>query len=197
MARVKAADRRNDLVAAAIRVIAEHGVDGATTRRIADDAKAPLATLHYCFHSKEALFAAVFEHLSEQYRAVLTQNDLTGRDLTSTAREILRAVMNWYLESPQFASATIELISWAQRQEDHPAVTVYNTAFTAMRDVLESAAAGTDVAPETLDHIGYMIATMSDGFAINWLTYADRDQAASQAEIVVGVLDAWLATKLA
>src|SRR5690349_12862509 len=123
MARVKAADRRNDLVSAAIRVIAAHGVDGATTRRIADEANAPLATLHYCFHSKEALFAAVFDHLSEQYRAVLTETDVAGADLPATARAILRAVMNWYLESTEFASATIELISWAQRQEGHPAVT--------------------------------------------------------------------------
>ena len=64
-----------------------------------------------------------------------------------------------------------------------------------MRGVLETAA-DADVAPEILDQIGYMIATMSDGYAINWLTYADREQAAQQAEVVIGVLDAWLATKL-
>lgn len=64
MARIPAAERRADLVAAAVRVIAAHGVDGATTRRIAEAANAPLATLHYCFATKEALFAAVFEYLA-------------------------------------------------------------------------------------------------------------------------------------
>ncbi|WP_280447927.1 TetR family transcriptional regulator, partial [Nocardia cyriacigeorgica] len=49
------------MVAAAVRVIAARGVDVATTRRIAEEANAPLATLHYCFATKELLFAAVFE----------------------------------------------------------------------------------------------------------------------------------------
>ena len=78
MARIPAAERRAELVAAAVRVIAAHGVDGATTRRIAEEANAPLATLHYCFSSKEVLFAAVFEYVTAQYREVLTRNDVHG-----------------------------------------------------------------------------------------------------------------------
>ena len=42
MARVSAEQRRRELVDAAVRVIAEHGVPGATTRRIADAAGAPM-----------------------------------------------------------------------------------------------------------------------------------------------------------
>ncbi|WP_405551584.1 TetR/AcrR family transcriptional regulator [Streptomyces sp. NBC_01171] len=197
MARVPAAERRNDLVNAAIQVIASHGVDGATTRRIAEQANAPLATLHYCFQTKELLFAAVFERLAERYREILIENDVHG-DLVATARAILRGLLNWYLESDsEFASASFELISWAQRQEEHPAVTVYNEAFNVVRSILARAAAGQDVAPETIDQIGYVLGTLSDGFVVNWLTYADRSRAAGQAEIVVDVFDAWLAAKLA
>ncbi|WP_455359608.1 TetR/AcrR family transcriptional regulator [Streptomyces sp. SYSU K21746] len=197
MARVPAAERRNDLVNAAIQVIASHGVDGATTRRIAEQANAPLATLHYCFQSKEQLFAAVFEKLAERYREVLVANDVHG-DVTTTARAILRGLTNWYLdESSDFASATIELISWAQRQKERPAETVYNEAFKVMRSILESASSEQDITPETIDQIGYVVAALSDGFVMNWLTYADRAQAAQQAEIVIDVLDAWLAAKLA
>ncbi|MFM9372989.1 TetR/AcrR family transcriptional regulator [Streptomyces sp. Da 82-17] len=196
MARVPAAERRNDLVNAAIQVIASHGVDGATTRRIAEQANAPLATLHYCFHSKEQLFAAVFEKLAERYHEVLVAHDAHG-DLRTTARAILRGAMDWYLDSSDFASATIELISWAQRQQDHPAVAVYNEAFKSMRTILETAAVGQDVEPETIDQIGYIIGALSDGFVVNWLTYADRDQAARQADVVMDVLDTWLAAKLA
>lgn len=36
-------------------------LSGATTRLIADQADAPLASLHYCYDSKEALFDVVFE----------------------------------------------------------------------------------------------------------------------------------------
>ncbi|MCZ0982368.1 TetR/AcrR family transcriptional regulator [Streptomyces diastatochromogenes] len=182
---------------AAIHVIATHGVDGATTRRIAEQAKAPLATLHYCFQTKELLFAAVFERLAERYREVLIESDVHG-DVAATARAILRGLTNWYLESSsEFASATVELISWAQRQESHPAVTVYNEAFNVVRSILARAASGQDITPETIDQIGYVIGALSDGFVVNWLTYADRSRAAEQAEIIVDVLDAWLTAKLA
>ncbi|WOX21607.1 TetR/AcrR family transcriptional regulator [Streptomyces solicathayae] len=196
MARVPTAERRNDLVNAAIQVIATHGVDGATTRRIAEKAKAPLATLHYCFQTKELLFAAVFEKLAERYREVLIESDVHG-DVAVSARAMLRGLMNWYLESPTDASVTIELISWAQRQEAHPAVTVYSEAVNVARSILARAASGQDIAPEMIDRIAYVIGALSDGFAVNWLTYADRSRAAEQAEIVVDVLDAWLAAKLA
>ncbi|MER7516494.1 TetR/AcrR family transcriptional regulator [Streptomyces sp. NPDC126499] len=196
MARVPAAERRNDLVNAAIQVIARHGVDGATTRRIAEQANAPLATLHYCFQSKELLFAAVFERLAERYREVLIANDVHG-DVAATARAILRGLMDWYMESSDFASATVELISWAQRTKEHPAEAVYSEAYKVMSSILGTAASGQDVAPETIDQIGYVVGALSDGFVMNWLTHADRAQAALQAEVVIDVLDAWLATKLA
>src|SRR6478735_2370115 len=112
MARIPAAERRTELVAAAVRMIAAHGVEGATTRRIAQEANAPLATLHYCFASKEVLFAAVFEHVGQQYREVLTSNDIHG-DMPTTARALLRGLLEWYVVNPEFCAATVELISWA------------------------------------------------------------------------------------
>ncbi|BDH58431.1 hypothetical protein MTP03_33700 [Tsukamurella sp. PLM1] len=115
MARIPAAERRSELVAAAVRVIAAHGVDGATTRKIADEAKAPLATLHYCFSSKEVLFADVFEYVAGQYREVLARNDCHG-DVKTTARTLLRGLMEWYLDHEDFGRAIIELITWARRQ---------------------------------------------------------------------------------
>ena len=197
MSRVPAAERRNDFVNAAIHVIAVHGVDGATTRRIADQAEAPLATLHYCFDSKEDLFAAVFEKVAEQYRDVVVENDVHS-DVATTACAILRGLTHWYLvESADFASATVELVSWAQRQQGKPAIPVYNEAFNAMRSILKDAASSQDIPSETIDEISYVIAALSDGFAVNWLTYADSSEAARQADIIVDVLDTWLAAKLA
>jgi AcrR family transcriptional regulator len=197
MARIPAAERRAELVAAAVRMIAAHGVDGATTRRIAQDANAPLATLHYCFATKEVLFAAVFEHVTAQYREVLVRNDSQG-DVETNARALLRGVMEWYLANPDFGAAIVELISWAQRQEGKQAEMVYNEAFATMRRILEAAAtgAGQSVDPKTIDELTYIVSTLSDGFALNWLVFTDRTVAESQIELVLGVLDAWMAANL-
>ncbi|MFE3960728.1 TetR/AcrR family transcriptional regulator [Nocardia sp. NPDC059091] len=195
MARISTAERRTELVDAAVQVIATHGVDGATTRRIADAAGAPLATLHYCYESKELLFAAVFDRVAREYREVLARSDVHS-DLATTARGLLQGVMAWYLESSAFASTIIELISWAQRQERKPATFVYNEAFAVMRRILGAANSDISVDAETIDEIAYAITSLSDGFALAWLTFGDRAESAAQAKITVGIFDAWLATKL-
>ena len=197
MARIPAAERRAELVAAAVRVIAAEGVDGATTRRIAQEANAPLATLHYCFSTKEVLFAAVFEHVAEQYREVLTHCEVHA-DVATTARALLRGLMEWYLVNPDFGAAIIELISWGQRQQGRQAEMVYNEAFATMRTILETVAteAGQTIDPRTIDALTYTMTTLSDGFALNWLVFTDRTATASQIELTLGVLDAWIAANL-
>lgn len=153
MTRIPAVERRAELVAAAVRMIAAHGVEGATTRRIAQEANAPLATLHYCFASKEMLFAAVFEYVAGQYREVLTRNAVRG-DVETTARELLRGLLEWYVANPDVGPAIVELISWGQRQEDKQAELVYNEAFETMRPILlnaaSSAASRSTLVPSTI-----------------------------------------------
>ncbi len=53
--------RRSALIESAYRVIADHGVEGATTRRICAHAGMPLASFHYAFESRTALLCAVME----------------------------------------------------------------------------------------------------------------------------------------
>ncbi|WP_067707173.1 TetR/AcrR family transcriptional regulator [Nocardia yamanashiensis] len=197
MARIPSAERRADLVAAAVRMIAARGVDGATTRSIAQEAGAPLATLHYCFATKELLFAAVFEHVAAQYRDVLTRNDIHG-DVRTSARALLRGVMEWYLANPELGAAVIELISWARRQSDKQAEMVYSEAFTTMRTIVDAAAtaSGETIAPDTVEALIYMVTTLSDGFALNWLVFTDDAAARRQIELTLGALDAWMAVNL-
>ncbi|MGV9824047.1 TetR/AcrR family transcriptional regulator [Gordonia sp. NPDC003429] len=54
-------ERRAALIESAYRVIADHGVEGATTRRICAHAGMPLASFHYAFESRTALLSAVME----------------------------------------------------------------------------------------------------------------------------------------
>ena len=91
------------------------------------------------------------------------------------------ALMEWYLANPDFGAAIIELISWAQRQEGEQAEMVYNEAFATMRTILEAAAtgAGQPVDPDTIDALTYIVSTLSDGFALNWLVFTDRTSGAS------------------
>lgn len=198
MARIPASERRAELVDAAVRVIAAHGVDGATTRKIADAAGAPLATLHYCFASKEVLFAEVFDHVAGLYRDVLVRNDCHG-DVKTTARSLLRGMMQWYLANPDVGRAILELLSWARRQDGGQGVMVYTEANRTLRGILEAdaAAAGQSLSDGQLDALTYVVTTLSDGFALNWLVFADREVAIQQMELTTAILDMWLDANLA
>lgn len=192
MARISLADRRRDLIAAAIEVIATHGIDGATTRRITDQAKANVAMVHYCYDSKEALFSDVFAHVAKTYGDIVKQSD-PHSSLAESARQILRGVMTYYLDSPNFAAATFELIRWARRRHEDGGMAVFDEAVASTRTVLQEAAREDPVDPDTLDEMVYVLGTLADGFAVNWLTYGDRARAEAQIELTLSVFDTWLA----
>lgn len=197
MARLPAAERSAELIDAAVRVIAQQGVAGATTRRIAEEANAPLATLHYCFATKELLFAAVFRHVAARYQQVLVDSDVHG-DLKSTAHELLRGLLVWYMANADFARATIELISWAQRQVGGQAKSMYREVTETTRSILAAAAStdGRAISTVLISEITYVFSALSDGFALNWMVFTDESVADVQVTTTLAVFDTWIDTRL-
>src|SRR6266571_3792387 len=78
MAYVKASVRREQLLAAARRVMARDGVAGTTLRAVAAEAGVPLGTLHYVFPSKELLLRGVIEVVTKNIAEVLSAADTSG-----------------------------------------------------------------------------------------------------------------------
>ena len=65
MAYIRAADREEQIVAAAVQVLSTVGVAGTTLRAVATQAGIPLGTLHYVFPSKDQMLRAVIARLIE------------------------------------------------------------------------------------------------------------------------------------
>ncbi|MFE2432419.1 TetR/AcrR family transcriptional regulator [Streptomyces sp. NPDC059373] len=177
MTRVPADQRRQAYIEATVRVIGERGVVGATTRRIADAAQAPLATLHYCFHTKEQLFFAVFEHASDQLleRIVATKGD---SDLAKTATYLLVTTMDWFVENDAYAHAQFDLYLWALRQEDtHPglATRAYGLFIDRFVEILRK-----DLRPDDdaalVEPLARVVTSILDGLALQWHGHRDRAQ---------------------
>lgn len=195
MARIPVAQRRRDFIDAAVEVIATHGIDGATTRRIAEQAQANVAMLHYCYDSKEDLFADVYEFIANRFREVIEQSD-RHTTVLDTAQSILRGLLECYFHSPSFGATTIELINWARRQHGDRGIAVYDKAMEIGREVMRRVAADEGVAVEVVDDLPYVIGALSDGFAINFLTYGDRAAAQRQMDVTATVLESWLSARL-
>ncbi len=176
MARVSAVQRRQEFIEGAVRIIAQHGVRGATTRRIADEVGAPLATLHYCFHTKEALFLAVFQHLSETIAGDVVDDAPVG--LVTASRRWIDAVASWLVANDEAARAQWELYFWALRQEESDpglARGVYDIFLGRLRSTLRASLLPTDEV-SLVDPLSEVLVAIIDGLSLQWHGHHERER---------------------
>ncbi|MBN3815526.1 TetR/AcrR family transcriptional regulator [Paraburkholderia sp. Se-20369] len=165
MTRVRAALRRQDFVDAAVEVIAAHGVAGATTRRIAEAAGCPLASLHYVFHTKDDLFDAVYESLFD----LLAASAPVDRDFQSfgeLAGWQLRKIVEWLVQHPSYARAQSELIQWAERHRPDFALKTY--VQTVERTIAYFGKCVPQVNHDMLGPVARMSIILIDGLLNSW-----------------------------
>ena len=195
MSRVSAVDRRQDFVRATIRVIAEEGVEGATTRRIAEEAGAPLASLHYCFPSKADLFEAVYEAVILHISAMIPPVD--GRPgLIPTATTLFRTAMESFRRDLDIGIATIQLLGWAHRNHSDMGKMSYERIFADLSEALERGR-GDDEDPSTIERIVPFLVAVTDGFTLQWYTLeASRDRVAD-IDAGAAAISAYISSELA
>jgi AcrR family transcriptional regulator len=173
MPRVPAAQRRRDFVDATVRVIGMEGVAGATTRRIAQEAGGPLASLHYVFHTKHDLFLAVFEEMVVSIGARYP-DDAGASNLGDAAQASLRATMGWFVENPEYMRAQVELFLWALRQDAELAGRAYGLSLDAMKRYLARKAPDAD--PDLIDAVARLSCMLVDGLVNAMLSVDDAER---------------------
>jgi AcrR family transcriptional regulator len=97
--------RRQQLVEAAFRLIAERGFEGLRTRDVAAAAGVNIATVHYYFPSKESLIGAVVAHAMDRFRSTLASEGRPAEQLGNH----LRAVRHLLIDEPQVGVVMGEL----------------------------------------------------------------------------------------
>lgn len=190
MGRLGAELRRRDVVEATVRVIAEHGAAGATTRRIAAEVGCPLATLHYLFHTKEDLFHAVYESLLEE-----AQTLTAGQDRKLPLREgvpaHLRHLMQWMAANRRFARAQAELFGWALRFNPELARRTYEETLALARSALRQAPDAPDD-PALPQALARLLIALIDGLLNAWFAHDDIDQLGADTEVACRAVSAWI-----
>ncbi|POA28495.1 TetR family transcriptional regulator [Pseudomonas sp. GW460-R15] len=172
--------RRQDFVEATVKVIAEHGVANATTRRIASAAGCPLASLHYVFHTKNDLFYAVYESLFNLPHQALAHVP-AGTTAAETAAEVLRQLITWFTENPEEAKAQTELFFWAMRNDPGMASKIYAVAIEATEQALERAI-GAELEAPVLKASSRLLIHLVDGLTIAWFAHGDLERLKAETE---------------
>ncbi|MFT4264958.1 MAG: TetR/AcrR family transcriptional regulator [Nocardioides sp.] len=172
-------------------VIAREGVDGATTRRIAEEAGAPLATLHYAFQTKENLLWAVFEELGEQLRADFASVEQPGQDLAGEARQLLLSTVGWGLRNRDHSRAQIEIWLWAERNDAALAARAYEKFVSEWKAVFRGARA-TIADDAELESFARVFTAIIDGLTMQMMTEPDPEAVSRRAEMAADMIEAYL-----
>ncbi|MGQ6290673.1 TetR/AcrR family transcriptional regulator, partial [Serratia sp. IR-2025] len=180
MARISARERRQDFIEATIKVITEHGVANATTRRIAEAAGSPLASLHYVFHTKDELFCAVYESLINMPQKSL-QNMPENSTTAEAVGEILRSLVRWFTTNPDLATTQFELFFWNLRNNPDVANKIYTASIEATKQAIVSITA-TELKPATLTAISNLLINLFDGLLLSWSAHGNLERLEKETE---------------
>jgi AcrR family transcriptional regulator len=180
--RMSAAERREQLVAAAIRVMTREGVVKATTRAIAAEAGMPLGVFHYAFRSKAELMAVVTQTIAQQSKAEIDQATLSGA--TDDVHELILAGLSAYFDHvvahPHEHLVTYELTTTALRDSELESVAKrqYDYYLEENEKLLEAVGAilGLEFT-EPLPVVTRYLLSVMDGLALNWLARGDEEEA--------------------
>ncbi len=169
MAHVPSADRRQQFIDAASRVIQRHGIARATTRNIADEAGAPLAALHYCFSTKADLLEEVSATYGRDNLAPAISSVRPGMGLAAAVDVLLWATAKYISANLMSGLGELEVAAWALRT-GRPEITerIYDAWNGLVEQQLEIARAD-DEQDQDIAAISRLLGSIIDGCALTEL----------------------------
>ncbi|MGW1751033.1 TetR/AcrR family transcriptional regulator [Streptomyces sp. NPDC002092] len=115
MAHVSAAERRPQLIKAAIDLMTREGVAAGSTRAIAAELGVAQATVHYTFGTKEELYRAVMEQLTEDLVAQVERAAPEDAGFEESIAALAAALWRTVVEQPTSHQLLTELSMFALR----------------------------------------------------------------------------------
>ncbi|GHA93796.1 TetR/AcrR family transcriptional regulator [Streptomyces termitum] len=191
MARMPSAERRRQLVEAAIRAMVRDGVARTTTRSICAEAGVSLSVFHYCFDSKQALLEAAIETIIGDYTARV----MKAVEPRGTLRETVRAALRTYWEDvtgrPDAHMLTYDLTQYALREPgfEHLARAQYEQYVRSATALVEQVGAVRGEAPRVpVRTLARHLAAAVDGMTLQYLVLRDEEAALDQLELTADQL---------
>lgn len=185
------AERREQLIDAAISVLASEGIGAATTRRITDEAGLALGAFHYAFRNKDDLLEAVMERLSRGVEEVLEGSVLEpSQSLERFGETLARTFWNYVEQTPQLQLAQYELTVHAMRDAGlRPLAELqYERLSVALERALQD---HPDLVehPRRRDVANYLLAAL-DGLILRRIIEGDVAAAERRLELFISTLPA-------
>lgn len=184
MPRIPLPERRARLIAAAVRVIGDRGVNAATTRAIAAEADMPLASFHYAFESHNTLMGEVMNHVLEFDASRLREVVHNAQTMPKAVEAALQGHLDSLVEDMRRQRSIQELTHYALRTKglEHIAVEQQAKARRTVAGMLETYAREHGVSyTVSAELLADQLLVLTDGISMAYVI--DRDAAAIRAYI--------------
>lgn len=192
MRRMPPEERRDELIAAAIRVIARRGVAAATTRAITAEAGMPLGAFTYIFGTQAELMTAVIDTVIEQERFAAESRAIDPTSMVAALRSGLEGYIDLLERDPDHEIALLELALVARRRDPAGQMRAqWETYYRAAEQVLVYAAeiTGSRWTQPVADLARHLVVVV-DGLTTTWLADGDSDAARRTASFAATALAA-------
>lgn len=185
MAHIPAEQRRQDLLAAAFRVMARDGVASTSTRAICGEAGVAQSVFHYCFRSKEELLRDLTRTVVAAMATASHATTAPGDDLERSLLHAFQSLLETAIEDPDRQLVLYELTTTVLRDRDLAELAAwqyeqYYQATTLFLDELTERLSVEWTLPVPM--ISRLFTTMIDGLILGWLADRDTDQASTVLE---------------
>ena len=165
-------DRRELILAAALRLLSRHGISGVSIRAVAREANVALGLMHYYFEDKTTLIAAALMRVEEQDIAIVAPDPALSPE--ASVRAALRRVADPEFLTTEYLSLRLQL--WALAQADEAFATINTRAQDRYRAGLSALihAARPDLSKAECDRRAADIDILQNGMWLTALLGLDR-----------------------
>ncbi len=184
MNRMPLAERRAQLVEAALRIAAQSGVEAVTIRAVAHEAGVSLGTVHYCFRDKDELLDAMGQSINveafDQIRAAILDGAQQGLDFPSLVRYCTPALLVGLKRYRQVRLLLLEIATTGARNPSLRSTARTHleqstrTAEDLVRAVADAAGVQYAVDPRLIARV---LTSLIDGVELAWLVDEDDERA--------------------
>lgn len=184
------ARRRDELVDAAVRVVAREGLAAATTRKIADESGLPLGAVHYWFANKEQLLEEVLITTMQRMSAAIEETALS--DATGLL-DALRAAWRTAVEDQSAQLALYELTCMAVRTAGMRPLAERQYALyrSIARGTLERWAEHSKLSAAQIAALSTLLASAFDGLVLAWLADPEGTDADGALQMLATMLESY------
>ena len=165
-------DRRELILAAALRLLSRHGISGVSIRAVAREANVALGLMHYYFEDMTTLIAAALMRVEEQDIAIVAPDPALSPE--ASVRAALRRVADPEFLTTEYLSLRLQL--WALAQADEAFATINTRAQDRYRAGLSALihAARPDLSKAECDRRAADIDILQNGMWLTALLGLDR-----------------------